>query len=376
MESNNGTFFEKHRERLNEFTYMSVTAGERSDYVQGGGGNTSCKLDDRLMAIKASGFCLNQITPNSAYAVLDYKSIRQFYKDPNRPEPEDMEKIGSEKTKEAVKTIEGLESLRPSVEAGFHSMLDTFVLHSHSVYANLVTCAEEGEQIAKEIMEGISMPFVYVPYINPGAQLTFAIQDKREEAAKQYGMLPQVIFMENHGLIITAEEEKECLSLHDQINSVICDFFQISFMDAWPNPSVKEEKAGEKTWLVSWTPALKKWLRDCAWNSTFFASKPLYPDQLVFLGGQITIREKGSMTSFIEAGEKPETEAVIFKETSEILYSGSKNSAQTIEETLCALFFITETIKNEGYTVKTMSETGKDFIQNWESEKYRKNLGK
>jgi rhamnose utilization protein RhaD (predicted bifunctional aldolase and dehydrogenase) len=48
---------------LQEFTRMSQTAGSRSDYVQGGGGNTSCKLDDTLMAIKASGFQLGQIEP-------------------------------------------------------------------------------------------------------------------------------------------------------------------------------------------------------------------------------------------------------------------------------------------------------------------------
>jgi len=58
---------------------MSRLAGSASDYVQGGGGNTSCKVDDTLMAIKASGFRLDQIGRDQAYAVLDYQALRRFY---------------------------------------------------------------------------------------------------------------------------------------------------------------------------------------------------------------------------------------------------------------------------------------------------------
>ena len=65
------TFASTHASKLAEYASMSNTAGKRSDYVQGGGGNTSVKFDDTLMAIKASGFRLDQITPDNAYAVLD-----------------------------------------------------------------------------------------------------------------------------------------------------------------------------------------------------------------------------------------------------------------------------------------------------------------
>ena len=64
----------KHQERLEQFSRMSKTSGSRADYVQGGGGNTSVKLDDTLMAIKASGFCLKDIEIDKAYACLLYTS--------------------------------------------------------------------------------------------------------------------------------------------------------------------------------------------------------------------------------------------------------------------------------------------------------------
>ena len=57
-------FFNKNEKLLADFSRISKTAGTRADYVQGGGGNTSVKLNDGLMAIKASGFCLSDIEPN------------------------------------------------------------------------------------------------------------------------------------------------------------------------------------------------------------------------------------------------------------------------------------------------------------------------
>ena len=115
-------FFEENAKLLQEFSRVSKTAGARADYVQGGGGNTSVKLSGGLMAIKASGFCLSDIEPDKAYAVLDGAAVRDFYLSSEPEQFENVETAGSAKAKESVKTIEGLQQLRPSVEAGFHSI--------------------------------------------------------------------------------------------------------------------------------------------------------------------------------------------------------------------------------------------------------------
>ena len=123
-------FMTKNKEKLEQFAAMSQAAGSRSDYVQGGGGNTSVKLADGLMAIKASGYCLSDIRPDKAYAVLDYEALRRFYYDNEPAQLADVEKLGSACAKENTKLIEGMDALRPSVEAGFHSILKTFVCHT------------------------------------------------------------------------------------------------------------------------------------------------------------------------------------------------------------------------------------------------------
>jgi len=66
--------------------------------------------------------------------------------------------------------------------------------------------------------------------------------------------------------------------------------------------------------------------------------------------------------------------ATIFRKSGEILYTCSANEAQTIEETLAAVLFIHQTIQVRGLTVSPMSEAGKSFIANWESEAYRKSI--
>lgn len=88
-------FFEEHAKLLSEFARVSQAAGARADYVQGGGGNTSVKLPGGLMAIKASGFCLSDIRPDKAYAVLDGADLRNFYLTTEPSAPADVEKEGS-----------------------------------------------------------------------------------------------------------------------------------------------------------------------------------------------------------------------------------------------------------------------------------------
>ena len=116
------SFITEHLKELEAFAQMSKTVGDRADYVQGGGGNTSVKTADGRMAIKASGFRLSDITPENAYALIDYEPLASFYQDTDPAALEDVEKTGSTKAKELTLTIPELPALRPSVEAGFHSM--------------------------------------------------------------------------------------------------------------------------------------------------------------------------------------------------------------------------------------------------------------
>lgn len=58
---------------------ISKYAGMREDLVQAGGGNTSVKLSDTEMLIKASGFQLADITEKEGFAIVNPQIIVQFF---------------------------------------------------------------------------------------------------------------------------------------------------------------------------------------------------------------------------------------------------------------------------------------------------------
>ncbi len=368
------SFFEKNKETLKNYVRLSVEPGKRIDYVQGGGGNTSCKFDDKLMAIKASGFRLSQVKENDAYAVLAYASIVEFYKNTDPSTLLDVEKAGSDVAKNSIQKIEGLPELRPSVEAGFHSLLSKYVLHTHPVYANFVTCCVTGREIAAKVLANANYSFGYVPYINPGANLTFTIAAEQARVLSETGKLPKAIFMQNHGLIATSDDLEECLKIHEEVNKLVASEFKITEKD-FPVISVEEientEGSQAENLFISNTAWLKKQIVNPIYDMDYFCVNALYPDQMVFLNGNITIVD----TELPQDGQDwAKNKCTIYRKTGDIVYNCLRGEASTIEETLTAVIFITSTIEKSGRKVCTMSEAGKDFIANWEGEKYRKSI--
>lgn len=51
----------------------------REDLVQAGGGNSSFKISEEKMAIKASGYQLADITETDGYALVNPKVIREAF---------------------------------------------------------------------------------------------------------------------------------------------------------------------------------------------------------------------------------------------------------------------------------------------------------
>ena len=353
-------FFESNKARLDNFTRVSGSVGTRADYVQGGGGNTSAKLEGGLMAIKASGYCLKDIRPDMAYAVLDYEALRRFYNDTDPATLADVEKAGSEAAKANTKAIDGLAPLRPSVEAGFHSILDTYVAHSHSVYANLAACSAELESIVKDALADADYGWGWVSYVDPGARLTFSIRDELRRVEAATGRRPAVIFMQNHGLIAHSDDPDDCLRIHTDVNDRIARAFGIE-NGSFPKVGVKDIGDGL---VAADCPFLTEQLASGDFSEKFLMESPLYPDQLVFLTGTFGFGE----------GKPEEGMALCDPKTGVVTFNMPAAKAQVIAETLTAVLFICRAIEKKGYTLSTMGEAAKAFIANWESEKYRKSL--
>lgn len=357
---------------LERFLEMSRLAGQRSDYVQGGGGNTSVKLDDRLMAIKASGYRLNQMRPDDAYAVLDYQAIRQFFTQHQPDELADVEASGSAFVRQTVQDVRGLPRLRPSVEAGFHAVLDRYVLHTHAVYANLAACSVQGQQIAEKVLADHPAGFVWIPYLDPGSRLTFAINRAITETEARTGHRPQILLMQNHGLIITADDAERCTQLHEDVNQRLAAAFGTQ-ADVWPDVRVCPGRYGDETCFYSDTQWLRERLASGDWTLEQLTEQALYPDQLVYLAGPLAVM-KATRDEADAAEVSLTAAATILSVDGSICYRCGQVEAETIEQTLTAVLFIEQIIQTAGYSVQTMDEAGQAFIRGWESETYRKTL--
>ena len=215
-------------EQLKDLERISQAAGKSPDLVQGGGGNTSVKLDDNLMAVKASGYKLTDITTTDGYVVVNYKNIKNYHEQVDLSKDIDYEKESGEFVRSNVVPMEGLKPLRPSVEAGFHSVLLKHVIHTHPVYSNIICCCENGRELVEKIFNSKEYGFIWIPYINPGFMLTLAMMKEISKYVSEKGSFPQVIFMENHGLVVTADTASECIELHEEVLQTIRDYFNIT----------------------------------------------------------------------------------------------------------------------------------------------------
>ena len=353
------SFFEKYAQELAALERMSAAAGARCDYVQGGGGNTSVKLDG-LMAIKASGYRLSQVTSRGGYAVLYLGALDAFF---GRTDPGalgDVEAAGTAAVKGAAVAVEGLDALRPSVEAGFHSLLGKYVLHTHCVWANLAACASGGRAQIEQALAGSGLDWCYVRYVNPGAALTFEIKAALDGYEAAHGRRPGLIFMQNHGLIATADDADETTRLHEAASALLAAHFGLR-MEDYPARPLRQLGAER---FESDCPYLRKQLATGAYGARELLDDALYPDQMVFFRGSVALRA---------GDEAPQGPCSVYPD-GRVEYLCPRPTAEAIEQTLTAVVFIRRTLAERGLAVVPLGAASQSFIAGWEAEAARRKL--
>lgn len=186
-----------HQDRaINDFIEISHYVGSKTAYVQGGGGNTSVKFNSDRMLVKSSGLLLKDVAINHGFANVDYVKICEYLNFADQSE----EAFNAE-----VISTNNLKIFRPSMETGFHAVLGKYVIHSHSVYANVLTCSVEGCELVKRLFDKVS----WIDYCSPGRALTMAVKQN---------LRSKLFFLGNHGLIVHGETTSEVMELHESVN--------------------------------------------------------------------------------------------------------------------------------------------------------------
>lgn len=332
---------------LHELAKLARDIGQFPAFVQGGGGNVSLKLDDTIMSVKASGFRLSDLSTTSGLVEVNYPQIREFYQS-TRTDLSLPELITLNEQATVSSLLEQVNALRPSMETGFHAVLGGVVLHTHSVYANLLTCSIEGKDLVSQLFPTA----LWVSYNTPGVALTFAIL-----ATLKDNPAANILFLENHGLIVIADTASEALELHSYVNKTIQNHFGLLPETAYFKILLEETSTGFK----SASSDLSAVIKDNQSVVEKLHQLILFPDQVVY-GKQVGFNHESDLLIIINTTD------------GSISYNTSRSEALAFEETFAAWLYIISTISQHGLTLKTIPQAEGVFIANLESEKYRKRM--
>jgi rhamnose utilization protein RhaD (predicted bifunctional aldolase and dehydrogenase) len=167
-----------------------------------GEGNTSARVDEHTFLVKASGSCLQTLT-NDDLVACRFDSLLPML---------DQDTMSDQTIEESLlaSRVDPLEK-KPSVETLFHAYLLSlegvhFVGHTHSIAVNQILCSPLANQFATQKLFPDEIVCcgarsVLIPYTDPGLSLSKSIRYATDTYVKDFGCVPRVILLENHGII-------------------------------------------------------------------------------------------------------------------------------------------------------------------------------
>jgi len=318
----------------NELIAISQAFSAGIEWVQAAGGNTSVK-DSNSMLIKASGMRLSEIRPNHGFVAVDHAKIATYFNN-------GIESLEESKTAKQFVTdcILGDKTFLPSMETGFHAVLDKYVIHTHPIYLNAVLCSKDSKALMSTIFS--EMDFTYVPYIAPGYFLSkhIAKSDKKS-----------IIFLENHGLITHSNDQNQAIDLHLQVIEKIKSHYNF---DSIVFSEIAHFEGNIYTYKD--TQGLLKNI-----DSTVF-DKHLFPDQSVFLDNKITFDSQQAKPIFFDLQNQT------------IAYHIEKKQATAMHEVLLSVLWVLKLQHAQNLQSTHLSSQDVATILGMDMEKYRQRL--
>ena len=194
---------------IKDLISVSQFYGRDTRFVIAGGGNTSYKNNEKIW-VKASGSSLATITEDG-FAVLD-RSLLNPMSD-KQYSSDEAEREDQVKNDLAAATI--TKGRRPSVETSMHNVIDyAFVVHLHPTIVNGLMCAQNAE---KNLVRLFGEKALYVEYTDPGYVLFKKVDEKIKEYRSKFKEEPKVIWLQNHGIFVAADNIDEINTTYNSI---------------------------------------------------------------------------------------------------------------------------------------------------------------
>ncbi len=374
---------------LKQLVQISRYYGIDKEAVIAGGGNTSYK-NDEFIWVKASGTGLDTID-ESGFVKLYRDKLQKIATSQFSEDSDERELQVKNALFEAC--FDPGSAKRPSVETSLHDILNyPFVVHLHPTIVNALMCGKDSHPITQKLFGDEAL---YIPYTDPGYVLFKKVEKEVKRYRDKFGNDPQLLFLENHGVFISAETTDEVKVLYKEMTEKITSVIEEKYV--WKDLPVKLE-------ITKILPALRMFLSQenlqtitirnntlidhFSQNSKLFEqiSRPFSPDIIVYCkANYLYIEETGKPEKIVsvlkqkvnafkkEYGYLPKV--ILIKGLGLITAEDNSKSALTAMDVFEDLMKISYLSKWFGGP-RFMTDEQIRFIENWELENYRRKVAK
>jgi rhamnose utilization protein RhaD (predicted bifunctional aldolase and dehydrogenase) len=330
------------------FLSLSARLGRDPTMIQASGGNTSCKIGDRLW-IKASGKMLAAADTEAIFVAVSLDGVRQAIL------ADDADPVSAH--------VVGRPPLRPSIETTLHALLPhRFVFHLHSVNVLSWTVREDGRERVAERLQGLN--WAWVPYARPGLPLTRVTAQAAQSS-------PDILVLGNHGVVVGGAD---CAEVESRIAEVERRLQQPPQRAAITGPTaILAAGYDAARFRLPADPSLHALARDPAMLASAAAGS-LYPDHVVFLGPVMAVatspEQAGQLAQDYRAGMGEAPPCILVAGHGVVLDRAPRFGVEDMLRCLAAVLIRVPSDTSLRYlTADEIAE-----LVDWDAEKYRKAL--
>jgi rhamnose utilization protein RhaD (predicted bifunctional aldolase and dehydrogenase)/NAD(P)-dependent dehydrogenase (short-subunit alcohol dehydrogenase family) len=376
------------KKEIQDLIEVSQYFGADKNYTLAGGGNTSYKDDDYIW-VKASGSSLATID-EEGFAQLFRQKVKQIA---SKKYSDDVQKREVEVKEDLIAANVNPENIkRPSVETSFHELIEyPFVVHMHPTLTNSLMCSQKARE---KTLELFGEKVLYISYA-PGYDLFKKVESEIMPYREKYGKDPNIIFLENHGVFVSAENTSKIRDIYSHITQTIVEAvggtkefssLQIpgNIVEFMPALRMILSEGNKKILRIRHSELHKHFYPDR--ESFHKASLPFTPDIIVYCKGKyMYIENSDSPEEIIEAARKqlPEflkingypPKIIMIRNYGVIAAEDSAAATETaldVYDDLLKISYYSESFGGPHF----LEEEDIAFIDNWEVENYRRKISK
>ena len=348
---------------MDDFIKLSKYIGERFDIVQAGGGNVSVKLSDGTMLIKSSGIYLSEIEKTFGYSKVKNDKILSILNNPKILFEKDK-KIRDKICSEYIIKANITPRFKPSIETLLHSMMKKYTIHSHPIVVNSICCRTNWKELISKI-NFAPYKVALINYRTPGIELALELKQQIQNE------IPDIVFLQNHGIIVTANDKEQTINIHEDILNKIELEYKIDVLRYKMTNFVSEmvNKIFDTSLVSVISDDIK--IKNIIINHfELLNTLPFCPDKMVYCG--ILPCFIDSITQLIKYKEKyfDYPRIVVYK--NELFYlANNVKKAREIEDVF--KFHLISLLPNIG-NIEYLPKDEIKFLNNWEAEKYRQKI--